>query len=119
MDYMRQSIEQIHPPLDTHYPLKNMKILDIGCGGGLLSEVLFYKNLHHSILNIHLIIQSLARLGASVTGVDAAIENIEMAKYHQTLDPILVKNPIEYIASTAGNSFSLVTLILSFQRAAC
>lgn len=43
MDYMRQSIEQIHPPLDTHYPLKNMKILDIGCGGGLLSEVLFLQ----------------------------------------------------------------------------
>ena len=44
-------------------PLKNLNILDIGCGGGLLSE-------------------PLSRLGANVTGIDASKENIQIAKYH-------------------------------------
>ena len=44
-------------------PLKNIKILDIGCGGGLLSE-------------------PMCRLGASVVGIDASKKNIEVAKFH-------------------------------------
>ena len=44
-------------------PLKGIKILDIGCGGGLLSE-------------------PLSRLGAEVTGVDAAENNIKAANIH-------------------------------------
>lgn len=44
-------------------PLKGIKVLDIGCGGGLLSE-------------------PLARLGANVTGVDAAENNIKAASIH-------------------------------------
>ena len=44
-------------------PLKNIKILDIGCGGGLLSE-------------------PMSRLGASVVGIDASKKNIEVAKFH-------------------------------------
>jgi 2-polyprenyl-6-hydroxyphenyl methylase / 3-demethylubiquinone-9 3-methyltransferase len=44
-------------------PLKGLTILDIGCGGGLLSE-------------------PLARLGASVTGIDPGNINIEIAKAH-------------------------------------
>ena len=44
-------------------PLKDIKILDIGCGGGLLSE-------------------PLSRLGATVTGIDASDRNIKIAKMH-------------------------------------
>ena len=44
-------------------PLKNLKILDIGCGGGLLSE-------------------PLKRLGATITGIDPSTNNIEVAKLH-------------------------------------
>ena len=44
-------------------PLKNLNVLDIGCGGGLLSE-------------------PMARLGANVTGIDASKKNIEVAKLH-------------------------------------
>jgi len=44
-------------------PLKKLKILDIGCGGGLLCE-------------------PLSRLGASITGVDASYNNIKAAKLH-------------------------------------
>ena len=43
--------------------LKNLDILDLGCGGGLVSE-------------------SLSRLGANVTGIDFVKNNIEMAKQH-------------------------------------
>lgn len=43
--------------------LEGLSLLDIGCGGGLVSE-------------------PLARLGADVTGVDAAAKNIEAAKLH-------------------------------------
>ncbi len=44
-------------------PLDGIKILDVGCGGGLLSE-------------------PLSRLGADVTGIDASNRNIEVAKIH-------------------------------------
>ena len=43
--------------------LKDLKILDIGCGGGLISE-------------------PLARLGGDITGIDASAKNIEVAKVH-------------------------------------
>ena len=43
--------------------LKGIKILDVGCGGGLISE-------------------PLARLGADITGIDASEKNIQAAKIH-------------------------------------
>jgi 2-polyprenyl-6-hydroxyphenyl methylase/3-demethylubiquinone-9 3-methyltransferase len=48
---------------DKKLPLKNIKILDIGCGGGLISE-------------------PMSRLGANVTGIDASSKNIKVAKLH-------------------------------------
>ena len=48
---------------DSEKPLKGLKILDIGCGGGLLCE-------------------PLNRLGANITGIDASKKNIEVAKLH-------------------------------------
>ncbi len=44
-------------------PLNNIELLDIGCGGGLLSE-------------------PMCRLGANVTGIDASKKNIDVASYH-------------------------------------
>ena len=44
-------------------PLKNLKILDIGCGGGLISE-------------------PMTRLGADITAIDASSKNINIAKAH-------------------------------------
>ena len=47
----------------SDHPLKGLKLLDVGCGGGLLSE-------------------PLARLGAELTGLDAAAKNIKVAALH-------------------------------------
>ena len=48
---------------NSSLPLRGLKILDIGCGGGLLCE-------------------PLSRLGAGMTGIDASYKNIEVAKLH-------------------------------------
>ena len=48
---------------NSEKPLEKLKILDIGCGGGLLCE-------------------PLSRLGAAITGIDASNDNIEVAKLH-------------------------------------
>jgi 2-polyprenyl-6-hydroxyphenyl methylase / 3-demethylubiquinone-9 3-methyltransferase len=50
-------------PTSARAPFEGLRFLDVGCGGGLLSE-------------------PMARLGASVTGVDAAEENIVAASAH-------------------------------------
>ncbi|WP_409432863.1 bifunctional 2-polyprenyl-6-hydroxyphenol methylase/3-demethylubiquinol 3-O-methyltransferase UbiG [Litorimonas sp. RW-G-Af-16] len=55
--------EHFHRDPDAPQPLKGLRVLDIGCGGGLLCE-------------------PLTRLGASVTGVDALERNLKTAKTH-------------------------------------
>ncbi|CAN1288091.1 Ubiquinone biosynthesis O-methyltransferase, mitochondrial [Linum perenne] len=61
-------------------PFEGLRIVDVGCGGGILSE-------------------PLARLGATVTGVDAVDKNIKIASLHSDLDPST--STIEYICTTA------------------
>jgi len=64
-------IEYITEKIKIHFKLKKNKsnyleglsILDIGCGGGLISE-------------------PMTRLGANVTGIDASEKNINIAKLH-------------------------------------
>jgi len=58
-------------------PLKNIELLDIGCGGGLLSE-------------------PMCRLGAKVTGIDASKKNINVASYHSNKN----KLKIDYLCSS-------------------
>ena len=71
--------------------LKGLRILDIGCGAGILSE-------------------PLARLGADVVGIDPAGENIEIAKAHADEGGV----EIDYRATTAeelaadGEQFDIV-----------
>ena len=61
----------------NYFPLRNLKILDIGCGGGLLSE-------------------PMSRLGADVTGIDASQKNINVAKIHSSKKKLKIK----YICSS-------------------
>lgn len=77
--------------LKSPRPFEGLRVLDIGCGGGLLSE-------------------PMARLGATVVGADAAEKNIEIARLHA--DQVGLK--IDYRAETAeallaaGESFDVV-----------
>ena len=63
ISYLKENIIKTFKLNNKKSPLKNVKILDIGCGGGLLSE-------------------PMCRLGASVTGIDASEKNIDIAKLH-------------------------------------
>ncbi len=61
-------------------PLDKIKILDIGCGGGLLSE-------------------PMSRLGAQVVGIDASNKNINVAKLHAKKNNLNIK----YICNSPEN----------------
>ena len=64
LDYITQQIAaEYGRDLTGPTPFKDLRILDIGCGGGLLCE-------------------PMARLGATIVGVDAAAGNIPVAKVH-------------------------------------
>ena len=65
---------------DENLPLKGLKILDIGCGGGLISE-------------------PMCRLGAQVTGIDASEKNIKVAKLHAKKNNL----NIEYLCTSPEN----------------
>ena len=72
-------------------PLNNLSLVDIGCGGGLISE-------------------PMARLGANVTGIDASDTNINVASLHAKSSGLA----IDYRATTAeqlaieGKQFDVV-----------
>ena len=71
--YIKESIIEEFNLKDTDsVPLNGIKILDIGCGGGLLSE-------------------PMCRLGADVTGIDASSKNIEIAKIHAEKNNLKIK----------------------------
>ena len=53
-------------------PLKNLSLLDVGCGGGLISE-------------------PMCRLGANVTGIDASSKNIKIAELHSKTNQLDIK----------------------------
>lgn len=75
-------------------PLDGLHVVDVGCGGGLLSE-------------------PLARMGGIVTGLDPATQNIAVAKAHAArmeLDIRYLPTTVEDIVST-GERFELVTAL--------
>lgn len=103
--FVREQIStHFERPSDANRPLEGLKLLDIGCGGGLLSE-------------------PMTRLGASVTGADAGEKNIKTASVHaaeqgldidyrhttaealaqnnELFDVILNMEVIEHVADTA------------------
>ena len=63
ISYIKNNIINSFKIKNKKKPLEKTKILDIGCGGGLLSE-------------------PMCRLGANVTGIDASQKNISIAKIH-------------------------------------
>lgn len=72
-------------------PLAGLSVLDIGCGGGVLSE-------------------PLARLGASVTGLDPAEKNVAVARTHAEGQGLAIDYRAETVESVAarGETFDIV-----------
>ena len=77
ISYIKENIIKTFQIEAKKNPLKNIKILDVGCGGGLLSE-------------------PMCRLGAEVTGIDASNKNINVAKLHSKKNNL----KINYICSS-------------------
>ncbi|MDB3959258.1 bifunctional 2-polyprenyl-6-hydroxyphenol methylase/3-demethylubiquinol 3-O-methyltransferase UbiG [Candidatus Pelagibacter sp.] len=75
--YIKENIINSFKLKTKQKPLDKINILDIGCGGGLLSE-------------------PMTRLGANVTGIDASNKNISIAKLHAKKN----KLKINYICSS-------------------
>ena len=80
ISYIKDNIINSFKLKKQEKPLKNLKILDIGCGGGLLSE-------------------PMCRLGADVTGIDASKKNIQVAKLHAKKSNLKIK----YISTSPEN----------------
>lgn len=75
-----RAMNQIRVPFITDgigMPMNEAKILDVGCGGGILSE-------------------PLARLGAHVTGIDPVFESINQARLHAQTDEE-IKDRLKYL----------------------
>jgi 2-polyprenyl-6-hydroxyphenyl methylase/3-demethylubiquinone-9 3-methyltransferase len=92
LDYITCQIAgQFDRNLSTDHPFEGLRILDIGCGGGLLCE-------------------PMARLGATVVGVDAAAGNIPVAEAHARQSGLTIDyrhNTAEALAE-AGEQFDVV-----------
>ena len=80
ISYIRDNIINSFNLKNKKNPLKKVRILDIGCGGGLLAEPMY-------------------RLGADVVGIDASDKNIQVAKLHAKKNNL----KINYLCSSPEN----------------
>jgi len=78
--YIKDHIIKTFKIIEKKTPLKKLKILDIGCGGGLLSE-------------------PMSRLGADVVGIDASEKNIKIASLHAKKNNLDIK----YVCASPEN----------------
>lgn len=76
---------------DVDKPLDGLRVLDVGCGGGILSE-------------------SMARLGADVTGIDVVEKNIRIAALHASQQGLDIDYRMATAAelASAGDAYDVV-----------
>jgi len=92
LDYItRQIAAEFDRDLTQPLPFKGLRLLDIGCGGGLLSE-------------------PMARLGATVVGADAAARNIPVAQVHAVQSGLEIdyRHTTAEALAEAGERFDVV-----------
>lgn len=91
LSYIRDQIDaHWHVDARERHPLKGRTAIDVGCGAGLLAE-------------------PLARMGAAVTGVDAAPENIAAARAHAAGQGLAIQYHAGELAALPSATFDLVT----------
>ncbi|XP_056114493.1 ubiquinone biosynthesis O-methyltransferase, mitochondrial [Rhinichthys klamathensis goyatoka] len=78
--FIRDNLLNVHGVRQLGKPLTGLRILDVGCGGGLLSE-------------------PLGRLGADVLGIDPVEDSVRTAELHSSYDPEL-RERVRYQACT-------------------
>ncbi|MFD1106711.1 bifunctional 2-polyprenyl-6-hydroxyphenol methylase/3-demethylubiquinol 3-O-methyltransferase UbiG [Sphingobium olei] len=89
--YIRAAIDRHWPGREQQFrPLEGKRALDVGCGAGLLAE-------------------PLARLGAHVTGLDAAPENIAAAQDHAQRQGLAIDYRATPVEQLSEGTFDLVT----------
>ena len=92
LDYItRQIAAEFDRDLSSDRPFEGLRLLDIGCGGGLLCE-------------------PMARLGATVIGADAAERNIPVAQVHAAQSGLEIdyRHTTAEALAAAGESFDIV-----------
>jgi 2-polyprenyl-6-hydroxyphenyl methylase/3-demethylubiquinone-9 3-methyltransferase len=92
LDYITSQIAaEFDRDLDAPAPFEGLRILDIGCGGGLLSE-------------------PMARLGADVVGADAAGGNIPVAQVHAAQSGLSIdyRHTTAEAMADAGEQFDVI-----------
>jgi len=90
LSYLRARIDEAWGlDIRSRHPLAGKRALDVGCGAGLLSE-------------------PLARMGAAVTGLDAAPENIAAARHHAAGQGLTIDYRAGGIESLSDRRFDLV-----------
>jgi 2-polyprenyl-6-hydroxyphenyl methylase / 3-demethylubiquinone-9 3-methyltransferase len=88
--YIRDQVDAYwHLDPKDRSPLAGKRVLDMGCGAGLLTE-------------------PLARMGGQVTGVDAAPENIAVARDHAVQSGLAIDYRAGDLSAVAGETFDLV-----------
>ncbi|MDF2381913.1 bifunctional 2-polyprenyl-6-hydroxyphenol methylase/3-demethylubiquinol 3-O-methyltransferase UbiG [Nostoc ellipsosporum NOK] len=91
LGYVRAAVDAHWGGDSTRFtPLAGKTAIDVGCGAGLLAE-------------------PLARLGATVTGIDAAPENIGAARAHAATTGLAIEYVAGGIEGLPGRTFDLVT----------
>ncbi|WP_430737887.1 bifunctional 2-polyprenyl-6-hydroxyphenol methylase/3-demethylubiquinol 3-O-methyltransferase UbiG [Psychrobacter sp. VH5] len=91
----QSSVNEQHTDKTAEQGLAGKKVLDVGCGGGILSE-------------------SMARRGADVTGIDLGTENLKAAALHAEQSGLghtlrYQHIPVETLAQTHAGQFDVVT----------
>ncbi len=110
VEYLREKLG--HAEANAEQPFGGLKVLDVGCGGGLLAE-------------------AMAHLGAEVTGVDVVARNIEIAQIHAQKSELQIDyrlTSVEQLAQEQPQSFDVllnmevvehVADLASFMTACC